>query len=265
MSDGINKKDVRTDNPFKDQPVAIQLFPELIIPNGFLSPIRESMACWYYFVLARRNYEVQQDAIFYEGHRDPDFNYRQLYTSIAKMYGVEPEAMAKCWGEVDKTAFALGLPLLPDEERYRFDRQHIVTLRTPLQNWDDIMEDVTVDQNKTISKGDFEEQYLGKFEPGSEAHPKCKNNCPDCKCKIEPEIESPEELQAFREAGNKLIADGLELAKEREWLGKCKVKCHKCNSVNIQLIDTSLQEWKCRSCKHVFFTSLVRANKDFRD
>lgn len=127
MSDGINKKDTRTDNPFANQPVAIQLFPELIAPNGFLSPTRESMACWYYYVLARRNWEECKDALFIEGHDDPSFNFRQLFTSIAKIYGVEPEGMAKCWKGVDLTAFALGLPQLPDEERYRFDRVEVIT------------------------------------------------------------------------------------------------------------------------------------------
>lgn len=100
------------------------LFVGYIMPNGFLDRSRESHALWFYYLHARRTWEefVQHDPIVYEGELDPGFNFRQLFESTARMYGVRPESMAKCWGMIDMQCRALQLPKLPDEERYRFDR-----------------------------------------------------------------------------------------------------------------------------------------------
>ena len=54
---------------------------------------------------------------------DPDCvpNFRQLFTSTAIMYGVQPEQMIKFWGNVDMQCDVLGIGKLPDEDCYRFN------------------------------------------------------------------------------------------------------------------------------------------------
>lgn len=98
-------------------------FPNLIVPNGFLSPDKASLACWYYYTLARKAYEeAVLMPIVYEGHKDPEFalsQYKQLWNSIASLYEVDPAAMNNAWKEVDMQCIALNLPTLP--ATYRFD------------------------------------------------------------------------------------------------------------------------------------------------
>lgn len=99
-------------------------------PHGHLDSTREAHGLWNYYLCARNAYETHNlDAIVLEGEKDPEVNFKQLFTSIAQMYGVEPNSMAKCWGMVDMQCVVLGLPKLPDEERYRFDRQSIIITR----------------------------------------------------------------------------------------------------------------------------------------
>lgn len=100
------------------------LFPGYIAPNGFLDRSRESHALWFYYIHARRTWEefVEHAPIVYEGELDPGFDFRQLFISVARMYGVRPESMAQCWSMIDLQCRALQLPTLPNEERYRFDR-----------------------------------------------------------------------------------------------------------------------------------------------
>lgn len=104
------------------------LFPGYIVPNGFLDRNRESHALWFYYLHARGTWEnnVQNNPWVYEGDLDPGFNFRQLFNSIALIYGVEHSAMAKCWPMIDLQCLALQLPTLPDEERYRFNRAIIL-------------------------------------------------------------------------------------------------------------------------------------------
>lgn len=92
-------------------------------PNGFLPYDAPNNALFYYYLLARKAYEeIILDPLVLEGERDPEANFRQLFTSVAIAYGVKPEEMAKCWHNVDMQCHALDMPLLPDEERYRFNR-----------------------------------------------------------------------------------------------------------------------------------------------
>lgn len=96
-------------------------FVDLIAPLGFLDGYRESHALWYYYTIARRTYEeVILDPIVLEGEQDPAANFRQMFIGVARAYGVEPEAMAKCWPQVDMQCTAMGYPKLPDEQRYRY-------------------------------------------------------------------------------------------------------------------------------------------------
>ncbi len=98
-------------------------------PNGFLDASRESHGLWNYYVCARLTYETHiVDVIALEDEKETVPNFKQLFTSIAMMYGVQPEAMAKCWPLIDMQCFALELPQLPKEERYRFDNVETVTL-----------------------------------------------------------------------------------------------------------------------------------------
>jgi hypothetical protein len=99
------------------------IFPSLIAPHGFLTNKRQTHALWYYYLSARQAYEnIVVDPIVYEGEDDPSADFRQLIERIAIIYGVSVEEMVKCWDVVDMQCFALKLPKLPDEERYRFNR-----------------------------------------------------------------------------------------------------------------------------------------------
>ena len=105
--------------PFKP---AIPLFLGYMQPHGYLDQHRESHALWYYYLTARNVYETHiEDIVVLEGDVDPPYNFRQLFTSVARMYGVQPEGMGKCWLLVDKQCDLLGLPRMPEGERYRFD------------------------------------------------------------------------------------------------------------------------------------------------
>jgi hypothetical protein len=102
----------------------VPLFPELIQPNGFLDRSREAHALWFYYTRARLAFETHLEPIVIQRvgdlpTADPEVNYRQLFTSVAQMYGVKPEAMAKCWDMVDMQCAALKLPPLPDKDKYR--------------------------------------------------------------------------------------------------------------------------------------------------
>ena len=104
------------------------LFPQIMVPNGFLDQHRETHALWYYYLCARQTYEqVVVDPIVYEGHKDPEGNYRELFKNIAKIYNVQPENMANCWPQIDMQCLASKLPKLPDEERYRFSGKTVLS------------------------------------------------------------------------------------------------------------------------------------------
>ena len=106
-------------------------FTNYIQPNGYLDTSREAHGLWNYYICARNAYEthVHETAILFEGEKNPVTNFRQLFTSMAEMYGVQPEAMAKCWDMVDKQCEYIELPRLPDEEQYRFNRTPIIITR----------------------------------------------------------------------------------------------------------------------------------------
>jgi len=100
------------------------IYSELLAPQGFLELTRESHALWFYYTAARNAYDtLVVDPIVMEGEKDPTTNFRQLFISTARLYNVEPEAMAKCWPQINMQCLALGFPELPDEERYRFDNR----------------------------------------------------------------------------------------------------------------------------------------------
>ncbi len=97
-------------------------------PKGYLDSSREAHALWNYYLCARNAYETHiKNVIVFEGEKDPKVNFQQLFTSIAEMYGVQPEAMAKCWDMIDAQCLAIDLPKLPNKEYYRFNRIEFIT------------------------------------------------------------------------------------------------------------------------------------------
>jgi len=104
------------------------IFPSIMAPNGFLDQFRESHALWYYYLCARQAYEASVlDPMEYEGEKDSQVNYHELFRNIAKIYGVQPENMANCWHQIDAQCGVSLLPKLPDEDRYRFNKKIILS------------------------------------------------------------------------------------------------------------------------------------------
>ena len=95
------------------------LFLKYMFPNGGLNQHRATHALFYYFLLARKAWEEEKGGIVYEDDPEPIFDYLQLFKTIARLYGVEPEEMEKCWYEVDYTCFINDLPKLPKNTRLR--------------------------------------------------------------------------------------------------------------------------------------------------
>ena len=97
------------------------IFPRQTWPKGKLHPHMACQALYYYAILARRNYEDMVEEIKYEDDPFPvPVPARQLFTSLANLYGVEPEQMVKFWYHVDRQFENEDLPKLP--EQYRFDK-----------------------------------------------------------------------------------------------------------------------------------------------
>ncbi len=93
-------------------------------PRGWLTHDKACHALWYYYIIASNNYrEHIADPIVLEGDPDvlPDFS--QLFTSIATMYGVQPEEMIKFWVQVDLQCLKMELTELPKHDKFRFDKK----------------------------------------------------------------------------------------------------------------------------------------------
>lgn len=92
-------------------------------PRGWLKHDQACHALWYYYILAYNNYrEHILDPIVFEGDPDVVPNFQQLFTSIATMYGVQPEEMVKFWPNVDLQCVIMALPKLPMNDSYRFSK-----------------------------------------------------------------------------------------------------------------------------------------------
>ncbi len=114
-----------TDTKFKGRRVLMlhpRGFPEYTQPNGFLIDDVACQGLFHYALIARNNYEQETQGIVLEGDRDPEFNYKQLFMSIATMYATTPERMVRFWQNVDMQMTVLKLPKVPDEERLRFSK-----------------------------------------------------------------------------------------------------------------------------------------------
>ena len=98
------------------------LFPDYVRPLGMLVEHKACHALFYYYLISRKSYEdIILDPIVLEGEKDPEFNFHQLFKSIATAYGVEPEQMIKFWANVDAQCAMLQLPKLPEGDCFRFD------------------------------------------------------------------------------------------------------------------------------------------------
>jgi len=98
-----------------------QLFPDFTMPNGYLNKHHACQALWKYATLVIYIEYQQSDAVLkYEGDWPMDIkDYKQLFTSIATMYGVQPEEMIKFWVNVDMQLKIMGSKLrVPEEHRY---------------------------------------------------------------------------------------------------------------------------------------------------
>lgn len=113
-------RDVIKNKPGKTYVLSAPAFPQITTPNGFLDPDPACQALWYYYTIARKNYEEYEKDIFVlEGELDPQFDNFQLFKSVSFMYGVQPERMLHFWQNVQTQCAVMHLPDLPEKFKYR--------------------------------------------------------------------------------------------------------------------------------------------------
>lgn len=107
----------------------VRTFPNKTQPLGLLHPHMACQAMYYYWGLAQENYTQQVKLnIVLEGEKDPEYNYKQLFLTISKIYGVQPEEMVNFWQTVRTQLLMDGEPALPELEQYLFNTP--ITVRT---------------------------------------------------------------------------------------------------------------------------------------
>lgn len=117
----------------KERPV----FTGYMKPLGWLLAEHEDqyLAChalFRYYLSARQIYETESDNLLaYEGEQDSSISYAGLFKGIANWYDVEYEIMAKFWPNVDMQCSLLGLPKMPEGDRYRFNQ--VVEIKTNVE------------------------------------------------------------------------------------------------------------------------------------
>ena len=91
-------------------------------PKGYLTNHPACHALWYYYVIARNAFETnEEEPIVLEGDEDPVNDYTQIFTSVATLYGVQPEEMVKYWDNIDNQCRLLRLPLMGKSEKLRMN------------------------------------------------------------------------------------------------------------------------------------------------
>ena len=95
------------------------------VPDGFLLPLPECHALFLYNLMARNVYEQYiKDPIFLEGSEGdlerPEF--LNIIKLCAAWYETKFEEMVKHWETVTHQCKRIMIPMVPDEERYRFNR-----------------------------------------------------------------------------------------------------------------------------------------------
>jgi len=126
----VNFKNLLAELP-EDTIIELPIFHQYIIPLGLFTPNPVEHALFYYYLNARRTYEehVLDSPIVYEGEKDPEYNFQELFTSIAGLYDVKPEEMIQAWSVIDRQCELLNLPLLPYLYEYRFTNQSKILLQ----------------------------------------------------------------------------------------------------------------------------------------
>jgi len=100
------------------------IFTKYITPHGVFPKGTEDNigihGLWYYYISALEIFKFKIDGWQYEDepNKEDTFNLQQLFTSIALLYGVNPEQMTRYWGLIDKQAEILDLPTLPDSFKF---------------------------------------------------------------------------------------------------------------------------------------------------
>lgn len=114
----------------RNQTVDLLFFEDYLIDNGgYLTWDIECHALFWYYLNARLTYEkfCKEEQIVYEGEQESNTNFPQLWKSIAQQYNIDPYKMCNYWDLVDRQCVLLGLPLLPDLDKYRFNHPLILT------------------------------------------------------------------------------------------------------------------------------------------
>lgn len=88
------------------------IYANMVQPQGWLTRDVPCHALFHYFNTAIGIYKSLKEDVVYEGDQQR-YNLHQLYLSVAKLYGVDPNEMGKYWAAVDLQAGALGLTQMP--------------------------------------------------------------------------------------------------------------------------------------------------------
>lgn len=88
------------------------IYRAYIQPDGWLTADLACHALFHYNNTAIEVYKSEKEDIKLEGYQGR-LNLHQLYTSIATLYGVDPNDMGKYWPAVDLQIRSLGLTQLP--------------------------------------------------------------------------------------------------------------------------------------------------------
>ena len=105
----------------KGRPIIMQAFSfnELTRPNGFLDPHPGCQGLWYYCVLIKGQRLEELDPLQYDDVWPPRVTMsKELFTSIALMYGIAPEVMVKFWPHVDMQCTMMGSPKVHADLRH---------------------------------------------------------------------------------------------------------------------------------------------------
>lgn len=100
----------------------VPIFSALNAPKGFLNSDLACHALWYYATLTKKNMEHRFKAPQYEDEeREKDFhkNQKELFKSVATMYGVAPERMLHFWSNIDIQMTIMGGDRLPASVRFQ--------------------------------------------------------------------------------------------------------------------------------------------------
>ena len=88
----------------------------LLIRGGFLPNANEAHALMYYAFQAVKIRASRGNIPVLEGDPDPTENPKQVFTSVATWYGVDPHKMSNYWQPVNAQLQVLGIEPIVEEE-----------------------------------------------------------------------------------------------------------------------------------------------------